>query len=202
MPKVSEAHMAQRREQILSAARSCFTDKGFHQTTMKDIMAAAQLSAGAVYNYFESKEDIIVAMAEKVVEEDPDFVDPPHPEIADKSLQGIFRALFLPVLNDPAQVRAACLNFDLVSEATRNGRIGACGPRLMRATIEPLAALVAQGQGAGAISQDLDAESLVRILVALYFGLVMQKVLEADLDIDALAGVFSSALGHPVGERS
>ena len=66
MPKVPQAHLDRRRDQILTAARACFNDKGFHRTTMKDITAASRLSAGAVYNYFKSKEDIIVALAEKI----------------------------------------------------------------------------------------------------------------------------------------
>jgi len=189
-----------RRDQILTAARSCFTQKGFHQTTMTDIMEAAKLSAGAVYNYFKSKEDIIVAMAEKIVEQDPESTDPPLPAIDDKSLQGIFQTLFLAKLKDLKDVRATCLNFDLVSEATRNKRIAQCGPELMKASVEPIAALVEKGQEEGAIDKDLDSRSLVRTLVALYFGLVMQKVLEPDLDIDALCQTFFSALGQPEGE--
>ena len=171
-----------------------FFKKGFHQTTMKDIMGTAKLSAGAVYNYFKSKEDIIVAMAEKVVERNPDFIDPPQPEIADLSLADIFATLFLPKLNDLDDVYAACLNFDLVSEATRNDRIRQCGPELMRATIDPVAALVAQAQATGTLDPDLDREALVRILVGLYFGFVMQKVLEPDLDVAALAQTFFAAL--------
>ncbi|NKB69325.1 MAG: TetR family transcriptional regulator [Candidatus Latescibacteria bacterium] len=196
MPKVSQAHLDSRRDQILSAARSCFNEKGFHRTTMKDIMAASQLSAGAVYNYFNSKEDIIVAMAEKIVGGDAEFSDPPQVELADNSLAGIFTTLFVPVLEDPGQVHAACLNFDLVSEASRNERIAACGPGLMQTSIEPLAALIAQGQEAGAIDKNLNRPLLARILVALYFGLVMQKVIEPDLDIKDLVEILA-ALDKP-----
>jgi AcrR family transcriptional regulator len=60
-PKVTEAHVEARREQILEAAAACFSRKGFHQTTMQDICEAAQLSPGAVYTYFPSKESIITA---------------------------------------------------------------------------------------------------------------------------------------------
>lgn len=194
MPKVPQAHLDMRRDQILIAARSCFFKKGFHQTTMKDIMSTAKLSAGAVYNYFNSKEDIIVAMAEKVVERNPDFIDLPHSEIADPSLANIFATLFLPKLNDLDDVYATCLNFDLVSESTRNERIRRCGPELMRATINPVAALVEQAQATGTLDPSLNREALARILVGLYFGFVMQKVLEPDLDIAALAQTFFAAL--------
>jgi len=37
MPKVSEAHSAARRQQIIDAAYRCFARKGFHQASMRDI---------------------------------------------------------------------------------------------------------------------------------------------------------------------
>ncbi|MEV0250865.1 TetR/AcrR family transcriptional regulator [Nocardia sp. NPDC050712] len=63
MPRVSEEHLERRRQQILSAARTCFARKGFHETSMQDVFAESGLSAGAVYRYFKSKNDIIAALA-------------------------------------------------------------------------------------------------------------------------------------------
>jgi AcrR family transcriptional regulator len=64
MPKVTEEHRVARRAQIVAAARSCVLEQGFHKTTMADVIAASGLSAGAVYGYFKSKEEIIGAIAE------------------------------------------------------------------------------------------------------------------------------------------
>ena len=64
MPKVTEAHSAARRQQIIDAAYRCFARKGFHQSTMRDIYAEANLSPGAVYHYFDSKDAIIQASFE------------------------------------------------------------------------------------------------------------------------------------------
>jgi AcrR family transcriptional regulator len=47
--------------QILDAAWRCFYRAGLHETTMQDIIREADLSAGAVYLYFPSKEEIIMA---------------------------------------------------------------------------------------------------------------------------------------------
>ncbi|GAA5073459.1 TetR/AcrR family transcriptional regulator [Nocardia iowensis] len=63
MPKVSEEHLERRRQQILDAARLCFARKGFHETSMQDVFAESGLSAGAVYRYFKSKNDLIAALA-------------------------------------------------------------------------------------------------------------------------------------------
>ncbi|QLY33255.1 TetR/AcrR family transcriptional regulator [Nocardia huaxiensis] len=62
MPRVSEEHLERRRQQILDAAQTCFARKGLHTTTMQDVFAESGLSAGAVYRYFKSKDDIIAAL--------------------------------------------------------------------------------------------------------------------------------------------
>ena len=65
MPRVTQQHRDERREQILAAARRCFLRDGFHGTSMHDLFAEADLSSGAVYGYFASKDDVIVAIAEE-----------------------------------------------------------------------------------------------------------------------------------------
>jgi AcrR family transcriptional regulator len=66
VPRVSEDHLTARREQILAAARACFLRNGMHSTSMQDLIREADLSVGAVYRYFKSKNEIINAIAESV----------------------------------------------------------------------------------------------------------------------------------------
>ncbi|MCB9653543.1 MAG: TetR/AcrR family transcriptional regulator [Deltaproteobacteria bacterium] len=47
-----------RRDQILSAARRCFIEGGFHPTRMDDIARAANLSKGGIYFHFKSKQEV------------------------------------------------------------------------------------------------------------------------------------------------
>src|SRR5438876_11969247 len=54
-----------RRTQILDAALVCFAKRGFHQASMHDISAEAGISVGLIYRYFENKEDVISAMADR-----------------------------------------------------------------------------------------------------------------------------------------
>ena len=61
MPKISEERRADRRLQILNAAWKCFHRQGLHGTSMADIIRVSGLSAGAVYLYFRSKDDLIEA---------------------------------------------------------------------------------------------------------------------------------------------
>ncbi len=48
-----------RRQQIIDGAIKVFTGKGFHNATTKEIAKAAGITEGTLYNYVQSKEDII-----------------------------------------------------------------------------------------------------------------------------------------------
>lgn len=65
MPKLSNQATEQRQRHILNAAARCFSRLGYHATTMRHILAEAKLSAGAVYNYYPSKDVILQAIAER-----------------------------------------------------------------------------------------------------------------------------------------
>lgn len=63
MPKVTDEYRAERRAQILEAARRCFVRDGFHATSMDDVCREAGVSSGVVYLYFTGKDDIVAALA-------------------------------------------------------------------------------------------------------------------------------------------
>ena len=65
MPKVDQAYLDVRRNQIVDAARARFTSHGFARTSMADIVAESGLSTGSIYRYFTSKDEIIVAVCER-----------------------------------------------------------------------------------------------------------------------------------------
>ena len=50
---------ARRRRQILKAARLEFFERGFHDPTVGDVAARAEVSKGTIYLYFVSKEEIL-----------------------------------------------------------------------------------------------------------------------------------------------
>jgi AcrR family transcriptional regulator len=57
------------RERIFNVALHLFREKGFEGTTMREVAAAANMSLGAAYYYFASKEAIVLAYYERVQEE-------------------------------------------------------------------------------------------------------------------------------------
>lgn len=53
-----------RRAQILDAAKRCFASCGYHETRVDDIAREAGLSKGALYWYFDSKQEILGLLCE------------------------------------------------------------------------------------------------------------------------------------------
>ena len=61
MPKVSDEHRKAQAERFVDAARRCFTRLGVEGTSMEEIRTEAGVSAGLMYRYFASKDDMIEA---------------------------------------------------------------------------------------------------------------------------------------------
>jgi AcrR family transcriptional regulator len=61
-PDVSD----ERRSQILTAAEGVFTKKGFDEARMEDIAEKTGLSKGTLYLYFKSKDDLIMAILDRM----------------------------------------------------------------------------------------------------------------------------------------
>jgi AcrR family transcriptional regulator len=67
-PKDNQEIRDARREAILATATRVFSEKGFAQTKISEIAAAAGLSHGLVYHYFDSKDAILAAIADEMLE--------------------------------------------------------------------------------------------------------------------------------------
>lgn len=58
-----------RRAQIVSAAVTLFSEKGFHKTTTRELARASGLSIGALYEYVVSKEDVLFLVCQHIHQE-------------------------------------------------------------------------------------------------------------------------------------
>jgi TetR/AcrR family transcriptional regulator, transcriptional repressor of aconitase len=65
MPKVSEEHKEARREQILAGAQRAFARHGYEGATVARLEEETGLSRGAIFNYFEHKEALFVALVRR-----------------------------------------------------------------------------------------------------------------------------------------
>ena len=56
-----------RRKQILKAALSVFSTKGYGESTMADIAEAAGVGVGTLYNYYKNKRDLLISLVERLL---------------------------------------------------------------------------------------------------------------------------------------
>ncbi|HLI06904.1 MAG TPA: TetR/AcrR family transcriptional regulator [Ktedonobacteraceae bacterium] len=73
---VKPEEYAEKRNAILDVAAHYITTKGYEQMTTQDILEALQISRGAFYHYFESKQALLMALVERIGEQAEQLVLP------------------------------------------------------------------------------------------------------------------------------
>ncbi len=206
MPKVTEAYLEARRQEILDAACACFAYNGFHETTMQDICREAKLSPGAVYRYFASKEDIIEASWQRdqqtrttrfgVAQQKGDTL-----QVLDELIDVYMSRLYQPDTDTSRRIRV-----QFFAEALRNSRIQETICRTWDDVLQRLEEIIHHAQEQGEINPDLDANATARLFLAMHDGLVLQTTIDPDLDISKLTETFkalySSNFLHNRGKES
>lgn len=177
MPRVSDQHLAARRQQILDAARACFLRDGFHNTSMQDVIAEARLSVGAVYRYFGSKHDLIESIAESAIGGAEGIFDeiaahePPLslPEALERTLSYVdAQAEEGGVLRIAMQVWAESLRDPMLAAMVAE-KYGGFRDRYVE--------LARRARDAGELPADADPEAVGAALFALIPGYFMQRIL-------------------------
>src|SRR5580704_298164 len=165
MPRLRPERKAERRAQIVAAARACFARAGFHNATLKDVFAEAGLSAGCVYNYFQSKDELMLAIAEERHEEERRLIaeasEMDDPVAAIRQIARTFADTYLK--GDGLEKRQIALQ--TWSEAQINPlilssvRTGMDGPRAQ------LAQLIRRAQATKQLTSTLDADSIAHTVI-------------------------------------
>ena len=192
MPKVLPEYLELRRQQILDAAATCFSRRGFHQTTMQDICREVELSPGAVYRYFPSKEAIIEGMCNRGQEANAAGLE------AGLAAEGTLDAfdqliqIFFLEMDNLKSFEICALNVELIAESPRNERVQKLQERTIQDVLARLVAFMEASQRAGDVDPTLDPEAIARVMIAQYQGLITQRLVEPDIDIAAYAQVLRS----------
>lgn len=192
MPKVTEAYLEARRQEILDAAIACFTRKGFHQTTMDDICREAGLSPGAIYRYFASKEEIIDAAVRDSSHSGPesggDFVRWIEEEVARfddfATLMNTFNRMSVRRYEKGSQAVEVEMNLRLRSwaEALQNPDIREEVQRRWEHRLRLFEKIVRRAQKLGQVNPDIDPGAAARFILALSEGFKLLWTVDADFD--------------------
>lgn len=172
-----------RRREILLAAKTCFENRGFHSTTMAEICAAANISAGALYRYFDSKEMIIHAMAEeemagvrgniietiRLIENGKDPIS---------TLESFFEDTIMHCFTREQCSMAA----ELIAEAMRNPKFAESAKEAYLELNANMVSLFSLLQQKGLIEANTDLKETVSVIMAAIDGLVLRTAFCTDID--------------------
>jgi TetR/AcrR family transcriptional regulator, transcriptional repressor of aconitase len=178
LPKVTQAHLDARRQQIIDAARSLFAAQGFARTSMTDLVGASGLSIGAIYRYFRSKDEIIAAICDQAGGSLPTVLDA---ETITCFLEQIRR-----LSREDGHAR---LIAQIYAEAAIDPRLA----EVVQHQVQELRGEVAARLTGRSPEQ---AESIAEAFVALAHGYTQQLAIRGDLDpapfVTGLVGILDS----------
>ena len=202
MPKVTDEHRAYRREQILAAGWRCVAREGFHKTSMADVIRESGLSAGAVYLYFKSKDEIITAIAEQVVVGADVIFDEVFARDTPLTLHEAVRLIVTRIERVATAGEGELVKVALPTwaEAVRNESIRGVVAQAYRHLRGRMQELVERLQAAGEFDPDADAEHVAQVLFGLMPGFVLQRVILGDITAESYAaGLADLIRGASVG---
>lgn len=187
MARLADPELAdRRRRQIMDAAIACFRRRGFHQATMQEICAEANISAGALYRYFGSKAEIIGAIAEdKHGDSDALFLEAARNGPVLDALCLIARDFFVKFDEGDgaliADIIAECIRDDAIAEA-----LHAIASRGTQYCVEA----IKTGQARGEIDRTLDPVLAANTLFATIEGIGLRRAFLRETNTDAAVAQF------------
>lgn len=181
-----------RRRQVLDAAAACFGRSGFHGASMAEISKAAGMSAGHIYNYFDSKDAIIAAFVEENVERVSALM---HGfELKDDPLQALLDEVPRAVRDD-LNPETWILPLEITAEASRNPKVAAVARDADRRTRTMLRMVLKTGRERHGLPVDEALlEARMNVMITMFQGLPVRAVHNPDMDPDTLTESFRLAL--------
>ena len=187
LPDRRQRHAAEIRERLFRAALDLFAQHGFADTTVEDITNSADVGKGTFFNYFPSKDHILLAFAEMQLAKLQSIIE--NLRATGEALPQFLRTLGLRMTEEPGRnpsmVRAlllANLSSTPVREAMRVNQ--ARGHAL-------LSEFVKIGQERGELRNDLPAGEIAHVFRQTVFGTLLIWSLYGD---DSLANRIQTAL--------
>ena len=176
----------------MDAAAACFCRNGFHQSTMQEICRQAELSPGAIYGYFASKEEIIESMIRERQAQTATIMEAIRGRGGTLEVLDEMADVFFVNLEDPQK---CAVNVELWAEALRSPRMRELVLNELANITGPIAEIVEQAQERGEINEALDPQAVAQVMVSFFDGLVLQKATDSRIDVWKYVAVMKAMMG-------
>ncbi|MGC4939501.1 TetR/AcrR family transcriptional regulator [Kribbella sp. DT2] len=204
MPKVTAEHRLARREQIVEAALHCVAAHGFHKTTMADVIRESGLSAGAVYGYFKSKNEIIAAIADQALSTVDELFEGILSSEEPLSLGEVMRVVLEHVVTVAERHDGDVTRVGLQAwaEAVHNPEIAVIAAGKYTILRDHYATVVRRAQADGTLPADVDPEHVAQVLFGMLPGFILQRLLLGDVTPQTYSAGFGALLGSATPQRT
>ncbi len=160
--------------QILDAAVACFAKRGFHQASMHDISAEAGISVGLIYRYFQNKEAVIAAMADRHKNQIHEILERARQA---PNLRESLETLFTAHCGETEPQVTAAFVVDLFAEASRNTHVAELVRGVCDAAMDGVTELIARSPEAK--GSELSPRDMAELIFAVSDGMLLRGVLRA-----------------------
>jgi AcrR family transcriptional regulator len=183
MPKVTLEHRTARHDQIVEAARRCAIDQGFHKTTMADVIRESGLSAGAVYGYFKSKDEIVSAIADQALSTVDELFEgilaTKEPLTPLTALGAVLEHIVQIAERPGGDVTRVALQ--AWAEAMHNDTIAGIAREKYTHLRGKFTEVARRGQADGTVDPDVDPDHVGQVMFALLPGFLLQRLILGDV---------------------
>jgi AcrR family transcriptional regulator len=178
VPPSDRRSAAERKSIILDAFERCIVRAGFHRTTMQDVAREAGMSAGNLYRYFISKDQLVSGLCERDRERfGADFQHVGKAEDVMGELIALGRKHFV---EEPRWRCVECI--EIWAEATRNPAVATVCGTIDREINERLVGIIEAAKAAGQVPPGIDSAALIAVISALGDGLFMRRAIDPAFD--------------------
>jgi AcrR family transcriptional regulator len=187
-PTKAAERTARQRNRILEAAQECFIRDGFHAASVASIAAAADMSPGLIYRYFDNKNAIILAIIERQLEDKKAIIATLK---SDQDLATRLRDLFARWRRADPSVMNPALFLEISAQAGRDPQIASAvtdADRASNAALHGWLGEIARERGCNLSRRETRARTL--LLQSFIEGLAIRAVRDPGFD----AGVLAEAL--------
>jgi AcrR family transcriptional regulator len=178
MPRVSAQHEQEVRDRIVRAAIGVFAQHGFHRATMQDIVRASGLSVGAIYTYYKSKSDLILAGCDLITDQELGELRDRLATVTDyRERIAVALGFFFDQFEEQRAGRGtALLMTQAWAEADTDPAIREMLRRRRREIVTSVALLLQEGVVRGELPAWLDVERVAHAIAALLDGVTIEAI--------------------------
>jgi AcrR family transcriptional regulator len=171
--KITPRDKTELREKIMQSAMENFAKHGFDRTRMEDIATAAGLAKGTLYLYFKNKEDLFYAICDHNLEE------------LRNQLSRLFNRRENIILDaerfydeyQKGSLGGDTIWFEMIALSTRSPKLKKILAENQRKVYQVVKEFLKKQIDRGFLTEDIDIDIVASTLMALYNGLVINKLL-------------------------